>query len=171
MENVLKQAKITASQHWTGGAAEEPDYAQVYELSRHRIYALAYWMTRNEVQADQLTSTVFQRAFTASRRLDDELMDKILVSEIRELTPVGALTLEPTMSQAAAAIRGNVKKTQLEDAVWQLPATERIIFLLHDVEGYEHGRIARTLNLTEAESQLGLHAARLRLRGLLASAM
>jgi RNA polymerase sigma-70 factor, ECF subfamily len=49
-----------------------------------------------------------------------------------------------------------------------LPATERMIFLMHDVEGYDHDRIARTIGLERDESVQGLHQARLRLRNLLA---
>jgi DNA-directed RNA polymerase specialized sigma24 family protein len=57
----------------------------------------------------------------------------------------------------------------LERAVVQLPATERLVFLLHDVERYEHARISRLLGLNEQESALALHQARLRLRELLAA--
>ena len=39
----------------------------------------------------------------------------------------------------------------------------------HDVEAYDHSRIARTLGVSEQESQFGLHQARLRLRQLLAA--
>ena len=44
-----------------------------------------------------------------------------------------------------------------------------MIFLLHDVEAYDHARISRTLGVSEQESQFGLHQARLRLRQLLAN--
>jgi RNA polymerase sigma-70 factor, ECF subfamily len=75
------------------------------------------------------------------------------------------------LSNEIARIRGNVKRVHLEQAVMELPATERLIFLLHDVERHDHERIARTLNITPAEAQLGLHGARLRLRRLLAAMM
>lgn len=169
MENVLKQAKITAWQSWTDDLSTTGEYAQVYEASRHRIYALAYWMTRDEMQAERTSAKVFQRAFTASCNLDDELLDKILVSEVRELMALGVLSLPQPPSSAGSGLRRNVKKAQLEEALGRLPATERIIFLLHDVEGYAHARVARTVSISEEESQLGLHAARLRLRELLAS--
>jgi DNA-directed RNA polymerase specialized sigma24 family protein len=169
MENVLRQAKITGWQAWTWEAAERGDYAEIYDVSRQRIYALAYWMTGSEMKAEAITSNVFRRAFVASCSLDDELLDKVLVSEVRDLTPIGVLTLEQPVAEDVARIRGNVKKTDLEQAVMQLPATERLIFLLHDVERYDHARIARIVNITQPESQLGLHAARLRLRQLLAA--
>jgi RNA polymerase sigma-70 factor, ECF subfamily len=52
----------------------------------------------------------------------------------------------------------------LERAVVELPATEKMIFLLHDVEGYTHEKIARLLGLDVKESQFGLHQARLQMR-------
>ena len=62
-------------------------------------------------------------------------------------------------STETVGIRGNVKRVDLERAVVQLPATERLIFLLHDVESYDHAHIARTLGIAEQESQTGLHQA------------
>ena len=66
------------------------------------------------------------------------------------------------------AVRNNTLRVDLERAVVQLPATEKMIFLMHDVESYDHERIARSLGLSQDESQLGLHQARLRMRELLA---
>ena len=68
-------------------------------------------------------------------------------------------------SQDIVNVRSRVKFTTLI----QLPATEKMIFLLHDVEGYNHARIAKLIGLTEDESQNGLHQARLRMRELLAA--
>jgi DNA-directed RNA polymerase specialized sigma24 family protein len=41
-----------------------------------------------------------------------------------------------------------------------------MIFCMHDGDGYDHARIARTLNIGEEESRRGLHQARLRIREL-----
>ena len=49
----------------------------------------------------------------------------------------------------------------------QLPSTEKMIFLLHDVEGYEHEKITQLLGLSLQESQFGLHQARLQMRELI----
>jgi RNA polymerase sigma-70 factor (ECF subfamily) len=57
-----------------------------------------------------------------------------------------------------------MKRVHLERAVVQLPATEKLIFLFHDVEGYEHLSIARLLGISEDESKLGLHQARVFVR-------
>jgi RNA polymerase sigma-70 factor (ECF subfamily) len=66
------------------------------------------------------------------------------------------------------AVRRHVKRVDLERAVVKLPATERLIYLLHDGEGYAHERIAFTLGISEDDSRRGLHQARLGLRTLLA---
>ena len=66
------------------------------------------------------------------------------------------------------SVRRNTLRVDLERAVVQLPPTEKMIFLMHDVESYDHARIARTLGLSDEESRLGLHQARLRMRELLA---
>jgi RNA polymerase sigma-70 factor (ECF subfamily) len=65
-------------------------------------------------------------------------------------------------------VRRNTLRVELERAVMQLPSTEKLIFLMHDAEGYEHDRVARLLNLTEDDSRRAVHQARLRLRELLA---
>jgi RNA polymerase sigma-70 factor (ECF subfamily) len=48
-----------------------------------------------------------------------------------------------------------------------LPPGYRRIFILHDMEGYEHGEIGRMLGISEGTSKSQLHKARLRLREML----
>jgi RNA polymerase sigma-70 factor (ECF subfamily) len=122
-------------------------------------------MTDNELVAEQVAANVFLRAFASSASPRTEHIDQAFLDLVRELTPVGALTLKSRVSQAKS-ILGNIKRVHLERAVVQLPATEKLIFLLHDVEGYDHQRIARLLGIDENESQFGLHQARVEIREL-----
>ncbi|MGH9617846.1 MAG: RNA polymerase sigma factor, partial [Acidobacteriaceae bacterium] len=62
----------------------------------------------------------------------------------------------------------NVRRTDLEEALWQMPERERLCFLLRDVEGYDAGRIAGLLRSSDVEVQRTIFSARLRMRGLLA---
>jgi len=142
-------------------------YNQIYNENCHRIYSLAFWMTDNELVAEQLSANTFLRAFATVNEPTQDHIDRAFLTEIRELAPIGPLTLHTTVSQTQS-IHGNVKRIHLERAVVELPATERMIFLLHDVEGYEHDRIARLLGISETESKLGLHQARVELRELIA---
>lgn len=141
------------------------EYEAIYNEHRHRVYSLAFWMTDNELAAEQMAANVFMRTFTSSASPRTEHIDQAFLDVVREYTPLGPLTLHGRDSQAKS-IRGNVKRVHLERAVVQLPATEKLIFLLHDVEGYGHQRIARLLGIDEKESQFGLHQARVEIREL-----
>lgn len=169
-------ASTTRQEKITGCAAFLPTvvpvrpevYQTVYEENRHRIYAMAFWMTDNELAGEELMRNVFLRAFASNAEPTAEMLDRALITEVRELMPLGLLTLDEGICTDAPSIRRNILRTDLERAVVQLPATERMIFLMHDVEGYDHERIARTIGVEEDESVQGLHQARLRLRNLLA---
>lgn len=173
MASTFQEAKIAgyATLLPTIAPARPEVYEAVYEDNRHRLYSLAFWMTDNELAAEELMRNTFLRAFASHVEPSAEILDRALLTELRELMPVGVLTLEEGICTETPSIRRNILRVHLERAVVQLPATERMIFLMHDVEGYQHERIARTLGLEESESIQGLHQARLRLRNLLAELM
>jgi RNA polymerase sigma-70 factor (ECF subfamily) len=60
-----------------------------------------------------------------------------------------------------------VDRIGLENAIAQLPNGYRTVFVLHDVEGYEHEEIAKLLGCSAGTSKSQLHKARLKLRRLL----
>jgi RNA polymerase sigma-70 factor, ECF subfamily len=151
--------------------AQVRDYRESFEASRHRIYSLAFWMTGSEPAAQELAVSTFCRAFTLGPSSDAENLDRAFVAELREITPLGSCTLQCDPCSSAARLGRNIKRVELECALVQLPPTERLIFLLHDVEGYDHARIGRLLGFGGQESACGLHQARLRLRELLTTIM
>ena len=71
------------------------------------------------------------------------------------------------------AVRDNVfanlagADIDLERAITQLPVQARMVFVLHDVEGYKHTDIAEMLGLSPHTSRSQLHRARMLLRGFL----
>ena len=64
-------------------------------------------------------------------------------------------------------LSGSIDRLALERAVADLPAGYRLIFILHDVEGYEHNEIAAMLDCSIGNSKSQLHKARLKLRDAL----
>lgn len=143
-------------------------YDEIYRANCDRIYSLAFWMTDNELAAEELSTNTFLRAFAVSDEPVADQIDRAFLAEVREFTSIGALSLNAPVSTQIESIRGNVKRIHLERAVVQLPTTEKLIFLLHDVEGYEHQRIARLLGINEDESRNGVHTARMQIRNLIA---
>lgn len=147
---------------------QKADYGEIYNGHCHRIYSLAFYLTDNELAAEQLVANTFLRAFALSDGPRTEHVDRAFLTEARELMPIGSLTLDSKLSTEPRNIRGNVKRVHLERAVVQLPATEKLVFLLHDVENYEHQRISDLLGISKEDSQSALHNARIQIRELLA---
>jgi RNA polymerase sigma-70 factor (ECF subfamily) len=56
---------------------------------------------------------------------------------------------------------------QLQRSIAALPPGYRMIFLLHDVEGYEHNEIAAMVGCSIGNSKSQLHKARMKLREIL----
>jgi len=66
-----------------------------------------------------------------------------------------------------ATLIGSVDRLTLEKAIGALPPGYRIIFQLHDVEGYEHREIAGMIGCSVGNSKSQLHKARMKLREML----
>jgi RNA polymerase sigma-70 factor (ECF subfamily) len=145
----------------------------IYESHRHRTFALAYYMTGNEIEAERILTGTFVRAFRAVEEPSGPEVDAALMQELRPhleedaAEPAAALPAD-TVDPSASLDNRNVKRTDLEEAIQYLPATERLLFLLRDVEGYAPAAIAALLEMTEQQVQRTLFSARLRLRRVLA---
>ena len=67
---------------------------ETYEQNRHRVYALAFWMTDNEWAAAELMTHTFCRAFAKGVTPTAEEIDRCLISDLRKYMPLGTLTLD-----------------------------------------------------------------------------
>ncbi|MBV8207869.1 MAG: hypothetical protein JO041_13845 [Acidobacteria bacterium] len=171
MASSIQQAKLAgfAVPFPRVAASRRLRYEECYETNRHRVYAVAFWMTDHELAAEELMRNIFLRAFASADEPTRELVDRALIAELREFGALGLLTLQCAPATETLSVRHNIKRIHLERAVVQLPRTERLVFLLHDVEAYDHCLISRLLGLTEAESRQAVHQARLRIRELVAA--
>jgi RNA polymerase sigma-70 factor (ECF subfamily) len=61
-------------------------------------------------------------------------------------------------------LTGSIDRLVLNRAIESLSPGYRIIFVLHDVEGYEHGEIAELLGCSIGNTKSQLHKARMKLR-------
>lgn len=170
MANNIQEAKLTGFAAYLPAVADDIEsYQAAYDQNRQRVYSLAFWMTDNEIDAEDLLGDTFRRAFSMSSKPSTEAIDRAFLNQVREFTAIGTLTLDCGVVTEELNIRSNTKRVHLERAVVQLPATERLIYLMHDGEGYSHAHIARMLGLREDESVFGLHQARLRIRELVSA--
>ncbi len=137
----------------------------VYDSHRHRIFALAYYLTGNELEAEDLLARCFTRVFEHRPEPDGADVDRSLLEELRADGVLGELEMRD-MPEAGAGLQaeGNILRTDLEEALREVPAAERLIFLLSDVEGYSAAAIAELMGRGEDEIAHSLMGARLRLR-------
>ncbi len=146
----------------------EQEQRDVYESHRHRTFSLAFYMTGNEIEAEEILTTTFVRAFEQTPKPDGFAVDSALVTELGERFPLQKE--EPSPAVATGGILGNrnVLRADLEIAVRNLPANERLVFLLRDVEGYQPAAIAKLLDMPEAKVVRTCFTARIRLAQILA---
>ncbi len=74
------------------------------------------------------------------------------------------------LGEADPRLAGSLDRVTLENAIEKLPQGYRVVFVLHDIEGYEHNEIAEMLDCSVGNSKSQLHKARLRLRELIQEA-
>ncbi|MFZ0707889.1 MAG: sigma-70 family RNA polymerase sigma factor [Candidatus Korobacteraceae bacterium] len=167
MLNTMQEARtqVTGFSPQTTVAASQR--REVFERNRHHVYAVAFWMTGNELAAEDLMSDTFREAFLATPNPSVEDIDRALAGELKKTFDMPVFTLDCVPSREVRNVRSNILRTELELAVIELPPTEKFVFLMHDVEGYDCDRAARLIGITERESRLALHQARLRVRELL----
>ncbi len=166
--DMIREGNISGIEsHSRGGWLVSSQWRQSFEGNRHHVYAIAFWMTGSELAGEAVMADVFRAALSRDAAASTQDVDRALVEELRGLFDIPVFSLHCVPNSEVRNVRLRVLRTELECAVFQLPATEKLIFLLHDVEGYDHDSIARLVGVTERESCRGLHQARLRLRELL----
>ena len=161
-------------------------FEALYNLHKRRVYSLCLRMTANTASAEDLTQEAFLQLFRKigtfrgesafSTWLHRMAVNVVLMQLRKKGLPV--VPLEETMETEEDAPRkepgaddprlaGSIDRMQLQRSIKALPPGYRMIFLLHDVEGYEHNEIAEIVGCSIGNSKSQLHKARMKLRDLL----
>lgn len=164
-------------------------FASLFHAHKARIYSVCLRMTNNTAEAEDLTQDAFLQVFRklSTFRGDSALstwLYRIAVNTVLMHFRKKALkqvSLDEPYNQDARLVRreygsrdgrlvGSVDRIALTRAIKELPVGYRTIFLLHEVEGYEHQEIAELLDCSVGNSKSQLHKAKLRIRELLGHA-
>ena len=160
-----------------------PAFELLYERYHRRTYSLCLRMTSSPTEAEDLTQEVFIQLFRKIGSFRGESafstwLHRLTVNQVlmhfRRRSVKNEKTSEDgeipeqivpgTENQAKMPVLDRIAITR---AVSQLPPGYKSVFMLHDVEGYEHEEVARLLKISVGTSKSQLHKARLKLRGLL----
>jgi RNA polymerase sigma-70 factor (ECF subfamily) len=161
-------------------------FEALYDLHKRRVYSLCLRMTANAAEAEDLTQEAFLQLFRKigtfrgesafSTWLHRMAVNVVLMRLRKKNLPVVPLddpleTEEESSKKEPGApdqkLTGSVDRMQIQRAVEALPPGYRTIFVLHDVEGYEHNEIADLVGCSIGNSKSQLHKARMKLRDLL----
>lgn len=147
----------------------EDKQRDVYESHRHRVFSVSYYMTGSELEAEQLLEGTFVSAFRKAPVPDQGIVDTSLLEQMheRELLPEEEFVPVPVVASLPGG--QNILRADLEEAIRCIPARERLIFLLTDVEGYPASRVAELLQMEESAVRRTIIVARMRLRSEIAA--
>lgn len=179
-----QQAETDAQILERAQAGDHHAFAQLYALHKRRVYSLCLRMLGNVAEAEDLTQESFLQLH---RKIATFRGDSAFSTWLHRLTVNVVLmhlrrkglnlisldeALDPAPDRGPARsfgapdlqLAGSIDRMTLEKAIEGLPAGYRLIFVLHDIEGYEHNEIATLLDCSIGNSKSQLHKARMKLR-------
>ena len=161
-------------------------FETLYAMHKRRVYSLCLRMLGNVAEAEDLTQEAFLQLYrkigtfrgdSAFSTWLHRLSVNVVLMQLRKKSlPVVSLeettqgeedTPKKDFGAEDLALAGSIDRLQLQKAVDDLPPGYRMIFVLHDVEGYEHNEIATIVGCSIGNSKSQLHKARMKLRDLL----
>ena len=158
----------------------------LYNLHKRRVYSLCLRMTANAAEAEDLTQEAFMQLFRKIATFRGEsafstwlhrMAVNVVLMQLRKKGLVVVPLEDDIETEEEApkkdfgaqdlALEGSIDRLRLQNAIGKLPPGYRSIFVLHDVEGYEHNEIAEIVGCSIGNSKSQLHKARMKLRELL----
>jgi RNA polymerase sigma-70 factor (ECF subfamily) len=167
---------------------DEHAFAKLFQLHKKRVYSVCLLMTKDLAEAEDLTQEAFLQVFRSvgSFRGDSAFstwlyrvaVNTVLMKLRRRKTPPTVSLDEPVPSESSTSLRrdvgnadprlsGAIDRIALRRAMSELPDGCRKIFVLHEVEGYQHNEIAQMLDCSVGNSKSQLHKAKMKMRDLL----
>jgi len=147
----------------------------VYRQHVGRVHALCLRMARDRGEAEEFTQETFVRVWERLGSFRGEssfstwlhrVTVNVVIAELRRRRRWRErfVASEPEELPAAEPAFSAGGELDLERAIAALSPQARLVFVLHDVEGYQHGEIAELTGLAVGTSKAHLHRARRLLR-------
>ena len=163
-------------------AGDMAAFEEIYRTYNRRVYSHCLRMTRNVAEAEDLTQEVFIQLFRKLKTFRGESLfttwlHRLTVNAVLMHFRKTAVRLDRMTEEYEDAVNDFVSarisgasiidKISLNEALRQLAPGYRAVFILHDLEGYEHQQISEILKCAVGTSKSQLHKARMKLRRLL----
>jgi RNA polymerase sigma-70 factor (ECF subfamily) len=159
----------------------DPDAERaLYDAHVDRIYRLAYRMTGEDDLAQDCTQDTFIRAFDRLAEFRGDaafgtwlhtIATSVVLNALRKVKRFRKRETDLEVADTVATEPRRAEpdlKTRLREAINGLPTKYRMVFVMHDVEGYTHQQIADAVGIQVGTSKAQLFRAREKLRAALA---
>ena len=166
MESLIRRAQ----------AGDVTAFERLYRANVGRVYAVCLRLAADPVRAEELTQDAFVRAWEklGSFRGDAAFstwihriaVNAFLMSNRAESRRSSRLRVvgDPVEVETGGRLPAPEIGIDLERAIGGLPDGARAVFVMHDIEGYQHDEIAQLMNIAPGTSKSQLHRARRLLR-------
>jgi RNA polymerase sigma-70 factor, ECF subfamily len=149
----------------------------VYEVFSGMVYRVAWRFTGSKADAEDVLQDVFIALPESVGRLESVALFEAWLKRMAVRTSImrqrsvsrrarAEADADPA-SLAGAVSEDMADRFELEQAIERLPDVLRYVFVLRQIEGFQHAEIAEMLDISERASQQRMHRARARLRLLL----
>jgi RNA polymerase sigma-70 factor, ECF subfamily len=160
-------------------------FEELYALYKMPVYGLCQRLTRNVMDAEDLTQEVFLRVYRQVHTFRGEaafgswlyrVTTNVVMMHLRkrhvEKRPLNILELQNQLAQPVSQpgrdYRSDpVKHIALIRALCGLTKNRRTLVFLHDVQGLTHNEVAKSLGVTASTSKSRLYQAHRKLRDAL----
>lgn len=151
-----------------------------YDRFVDKVYRLAYRMAGDSALAQEFTQETFVRAFDRLGQYRSEAALSTWICSIAVSVTLNGLRSRSTRAKREAGYEEALTfavttrdaepdlKVRMQQAIDALPDGYRVVFLMHDLEGYTHEEIGHALNIEPGTSKSQLSRARQKLRVSLA---
>ena len=178
--NLARKAVSDSTDVALAAGGDRQAFERLYRTHSTRVFSLCARMSGSRTKGEELTQDVFVRTWeklpqfrgesafsTWLHRLAVNVVLNARKTEGRHASRTDDGEVDDERWDEAARAPMHIERMDLTDAIAGLPAGARKVFVLHDVEGYEHEEVARMMGISVGTSKSQLHKARLKLRGLL----
>jgi RNA polymerase sigma-70 factor (ECF subfamily) len=174
----------------TASGGDTAAFVELFNAYKVRIYSLCLRMTNNSAEAEDLTQDAFLQVFRTLPTFRGESALSTWLYRIAVNTVLMHLrkrmvcrasfddceegdesVLRRQYGCKDSRLSGAVDRIAIIRALQELPSGYRTMFLLHEVQGYEHQEIAKLLDCSAGNSKSQLHKAKVRIRQILTRTM
>ncbi len=151
---------------------DEKAFNVLFEKYKQSIYSICYRYVRNEPDARELTQDVLLKVYRNLKKFDERskfftwvyrITVNTCISFKRKLQP----DVEYSNSVPIQKERNMALKKAIDDAIAQLPARQRMSFVLRQFEGYTFEEVAEIMGISAGAAKANHFQAIRKLRVLL----